>query len=274
MLPCYRTFLALILLLLLEACGSAPFPQQLPERQVQADAADRQARRVLREGDLQSARVLFEQSLRMQRSLDNLPGIASATVNLAVVYHRLKDDKLAVRLLDGIIEEKMIPYPPDLQSVAAFRKAVILVDSGDREAALAVDIAAKLCSGSCQEVAGISNLRARLALAGKDYAAAEKYARSAADAVGANREELANARRNAARAEAAQGKFGPALDDYLAALQLDKQLGLPPRIAADLGGAAEVLDKLGRKEESAAYARRATAVMSAISDSVDAAPVR
>lgn len=260
-------------LTVLAACGSAPVPPRPPAVLEQANTADRQARRALHDGELLSARALFERSLRLQRSLDNLPGIAAATVNLAAVYHRLNDDKRALHLLDGMLEDNMSSYPADLRSAAAFRKAVILVDHGDKEAGHAVDAAAALCAGSCDLAAGISNLRARLALAGKDYPAAEKYARAAADAAGNKQEELANARRNAAQAEAAQKKFKPALEDYLAALKLDKVLGLPPRIAADLGGVAAALDKLGRKDEAAAYAHRAAAVLSALSGD-DAAPAR
>jgi hypothetical protein len=50
------------------------------------------------------------------------------------------------------------------------------------------------------------------------------------------------------------------LTHYLAALELDKELGMSVRIVMDLQGVAWVMDKLGRKPEAEAYARRAAAV--------------
>jgi len=255
--------LLILPLVLLSACGSAR-PPRLPLALEQAATADRQAKRAFRDGDLAVARNLFEQSLRLQQSQDNLPGVATAAVNLAVVYHGMKNDDMAMRLLDGILADKLTPYPAELRTAAAFRKAVIMVDGGNKEAAAAIEAATLLCGKSCEFTAGIHNLRARLALSQKDYAAAVNFSRDAADAAGGNKEELANARRYSAAAEAALGQHGLALEQYLAALELDKHMGIGPRIASDLDGAARALTQLGRKDEAASYARRAAAAHDAI----------
>jgi tetratricopeptide (TPR) repeat protein len=258
-----RILLLSLPLLLLFACdGTAP--PKPPAAVERASSADREARRALRDGDLPVARNLFEQSLRLQLSLDNLPGVATAAINLASVYHRMNNDEMALRLLNSILQDKLVPYPAELRTMAAFRKAVILVDSDSKDAPAAVEAAAQLCAKSCEFTAGLHNLRARLALAGKDYAAAAGYAKSAADTSGDSKEELANARRNAAAAEYALGQPAPALEHYLAALDLDKQLGLPRRIAEDLGGVSRALEKLGRKDEADSYARRAAAAQDAL----------
>jgi tetratricopeptide (TPR) repeat protein len=258
-----RTLYLCLPLALLAACSGAA-PPRPPAVLESANAADQQARRAWREGDLPVARNLFEQSLRLQRSLDNLPGIAGAAINLASVYHAMNNDDMALNLLDGILADKLVPYPADLRAVAAFRKAVILVDGKSGDAPAAVEAAAQLCGGSCEFKAGLHNLRARMALDGKDYAAAASQAKQAADAAGDNKEELANARRHSAAANAAQGLPAPALEHYLAALELDKQLGAPRRIAEDLQGASTALEKLGRKDEAASYARRAAAAHDAV----------
>ncbi len=249
--------------LLLSACSS-PAPPKPPAAVERAASADREAKRALRDGDLPVARNLFEQSLRLEQSLDNLPGVATAAINLAAVYHKMNNDEAALGLLNGILQDTLVPYPAELRAVAAFRKAVILVDGGSKDAPAAVEAAAQLCATSCPFTPGVYNLRARLALAGKDYAAAASFAKSAADASGDSKEELANARRNQATAEYALGQPGPALEHYLAALNMDKQLGLPRRIAEDLGGVSRALEKLGRKEEAASYARRAAAAQDAL----------
>lgn len=259
----YRALLLFIPLLVLSACGSSA-PPKPPAAVERASSADREAKRALRDGDLAVARNLFEQSLRSQQSLDNLPGVATAGINLASVHHMMNNDEAALRLLDGIVQDKQTPYPAELRALAAFRKAVILVDGGGNDASVAVEAAAQLCAKSCAFNAGLYNLRARMAFAGKDYAAAAGFARSAADAAGDNMEELANARRNAAAAEYALEQPAQALEHYLAALDMDKQMGLPRRIAEDLAGASRALEKLGRKDEAASYARRAAAAQNAI----------
>lgn len=246
----------------LAACSSAP-PPRPPAALERARTVDREARRALRDGDLNLASKLFEQSLRLEQSLDNLPGVATATLNLAAVYHRTKNDDKALRLLDGMLADKNTAYPDDLRAAAAFRKAVILVDGGSPGAAAAVEAAARACAKSCEFGAGLDNLRARLALGGGQYASALDFARKAGDAAGDDKEELANAMRNAAIAGTALGQNASALKHYLAALELDKQLGLSQRIAEDLDGAASVLKALGREDEAAAYARRAAAAREA-----------
>jgi len=253
---------------LLAACGSAP-PPRLPVTLERANTAEREARRALRDGDWPAARNLFEQSLRLHQSVDNLPGVAASAISLATVYHRMKNDDMALRLLDGLLKDKIAPYPAELRATAAFSKAVIMVDGAHKEAAQAVEFAAQNCGGSCGFAAGLDNLRARLALAGKDWAAAEGFAKAAADAAGENREELANARRNSAAADAALARHRAALEHYLSALELDKQLGLGARVAEDLDGAAGALKQLGRKEEAASYARRAAAAHDAFAVKAD-----
>lgn len=252
-----RALLLSLPLLLLSACGGTapPKPPAVVER---ASNADREAKRALRDGDLMVARNLFEQSLRLQQSLDNLPGVATASINLASVQHKMNNDEAALRLLDGVMEPGT-PYPADLRAAAAFRKAVILVDGASKSAPAAVEAAEQRCGKSCEFTPGLYNLRARMALAAKDYAPAAGFAKSAADAAGDNKEELANARRNAAAAAHALEQPGQALEHYLAALELDKQLALPRRIAEDLEGVSRALEKLGRKDEAASYARRAAA---------------
>jgi len=248
----------LLLLLSLAACSSTP-PPRLPAVKEHADITDKQARRALRSGNLHLARALYERSLRLNQSLDDLAGVAAATIDLASVYHGLQKDEEALRLLDGLLGEKHTPYPEDMLGLAAFRKAVILVGSDSKEAPAAVAAAEQMCDRSCASMAGLLNLKARMALKHKDYAAAAALANDAAGNAGDNRRELTNARRHMAAAEMGLGHTEQALSHFRQALEMDKQLGLPKRIAIDLDGVASALEKLGQKEEAAAYARRAKA---------------
>lgn len=246
------------------ACSSPP-PPRPPAPLEQMNAVDKAASRAARDGDWPAARTLFEQSRRLHQAQDDVAGSAMATINLASVYHHLGKNDTALQLLDGIVSDTTLPYPVQLRSVAAFRKAVILADGGQWNAsAAAVDDAVQNCPKPCELTAGISNLRARLALAKNDYASALPLAKAAADAAGGDKSELANARRYAGDSELGLQHHEPALEHYLAALELDKQLGLSERIAEDLDGAAKALARLGRREEAESYARRAVAVHAAL----------
>ncbi len=255
----HKGLLCLLALAGLAACSSPP-PPRPPAALEQMAASDKAAWRAARDGDWAAARSLFEQARRLHQAQDDVAGVATATINLSTAQHHLGNDEEALRLLNIVLADAAMPYPAPLRANAAFRKAVIMADRGqEREANAALDASQQLC-GSCQLAAGISNLRARLALAKGDYAAALKLAKSAADAAGGEKEELANARRHSAFAEAALGQNEEALAHYQAALELDKQMGISARIAEDLEGAAKALERLGRRNEAASYAHRAAAV--------------
>ncbi len=268
-----RACFYLLLAGMVASCSSPP-PPRPPAPLEQMNAVDKAASRAARDGDWLAARTLFEQSRRLHQAQDDVAGSAAATISLASVYHRLGKNDTALQLLDGIVSDTSLPYPAQLRSVAAFRKSVILADDGQQSAAAAaLEDAVQNCSRSCELMAGIANLRARLALAKKDYASALAMAKEAADAAAGDKSELANARRYAGDAEIGLQHNERALENYLAALELDKQLGLSGRIAEDLDGAAKALDRLGRKQEAETYARRAAAVHAVLPKSnTDPAP--
>ena len=80
---------------MLAACGSAPVtrPPQVIE---QALAADKDARRALRSGDLLRAKSDFAKALALQQSQDDAAGAATSLINLATVNHQLHDDQAAL----------------------------------------------------------------------------------------------------------------------------------------------------------------------------------
>lgn len=252
--------LAVLLLLLLAACGSAP-PRQ-PAAIEQAGKTDQAAHRAMRDGDLLRARELFRQSMLMQQALDNHPARVQAAINLASVSHKLGDDAGALAVLDAILNESVLQYPADLRAAAALRKAIILADGG-KPADAAWQQAQQECGQQCPYRAGIANLGARLVLARGDHATALTLAQQALG-FGPGQDEQANGLRLSAAAEAGLGQYDRALLHYQAALELDTALGLSGRIAQDLHGLAAVTEKLGRSAEAAVYARRAVAVDEAV----------
>ena len=251
--------------LLLVACST---PQSVPPLAVeQARQAELEAHRAMRNGDLSRARELFTQALLLQRSQDNLSGEAMETINLATVLHKLGDDQAAINELDQILGQGAIAYPPEWRATAAFRKAVILADGSESKQTGAIESALQRveseCDKPCIYTSGISNLRARLALQKGDNSTALQLTKATLELSGAGKEEIANARRIAAAAEMAEGHFESALAHDNAALAIDKELGIPSRIALDLNGAAKALELLGRKTESVDYGHRASMVIEA-----------
>ncbi len=253
--------MAVIVLLTVTACGTAPL--QRPAAVEKAKKADLEAHRALRDGDLSRASELFNLSMQLQLSLDNHAASAMAAINLAAVSHKLGEDSTALVLLEKILADKSAQVPTDMRAAAAFRKAVILTNTGNAsDAEAALQQATQECNKQCSFVPGINNLRARQALAKGDFTSALSSA-SAVIASGADKDELANARRMAAVCESALGNQAIALVHFQAALELDKALALSARIAKDLQGIAGVLLKLGRKDEADVYTRRAESVIAA-----------
>jgi tetratricopeptide (TPR) repeat protein len=253
-------FLLLLLPGILAACGSAPVPR-LPLAIEQAKAADKDARKALRDGELLRAQHDFAQALELQQSLDDTAGAATTLTNLATVTHQLNDDESALTWLNKLLLEKERIYPPEAQLTAAFRKAVILTNLARlKEAESALQFAEKLCEKKCALNFGIDALRARLLLLNGDAEGALALAQAVSKEGNAGKEEQANAMRVVAAAEEKLARSESALQHFQAALEMDKALGLSTRIGEDLNGMARVSTQLGRDQEAAEYSRRAVLV--------------
>jgi len=249
-----------MLLGILTACGSAPAPRP-PQTLEQAQAADKEARRALRSGELLRAQNDFAKALALQQSLDDTAGAATTLINLATVAHQLHDDKAALTWLDKILLEKGVIYPPESCLTAAFRKAVILTNLARLgEADSALQLSEKQCGKKCTLHFGIDVLRARLSLLKGDAEGALALAQAVSTEAEAGKEEQANALRVVAAAEEKLARNESALQHYQSALEMDKLSGLSTRIGEDLIGMARVSTRLGRNQEAAVYARRAALV--------------
>jgi tetratricopeptide (TPR) repeat protein len=252
--------LLLILTVMLAACGSTPAPL-LPQAMEQAQDANKDARRALKNGELARAQNDFARALALQQSLDDTDAAATTLINLATVTHQLHDDEAALAWLDRIVLEKPQIYPPESRMTAAFRKAVILANLGRLSGAdSALRSSEDLCMKKCALRSGLDNLRARLSLLNGDTEGALALAQTVSKENEAGQEEQANALRIAAAAEEKLERRTSALQHYQAALEMDKSLGLSERIGEDLNGMARISALLGRDQEAALFARRAALV--------------
>jgi tetratricopeptide (TPR) repeat protein len=250
----------LLLIASLTACGGTPAPR-LPQALEQVQAADKDARRALKGGELSRAQHGFAKTLLLQQALDDTAGAATTMINLATVAHQLHDDEGALVWLDKILLEKTLVYPADAMMAASFRKAVILTNLARLpEAELAFQQADKRCEKKCQLHSGIAGLHARLLLLQGDAQGALILAQALSKEADAPKEEQANALRVVAAAEEQLTRLPEALQHYQSALEMDKALGLGARIGEDLLALARVAKKLGREQEASAYSRRAALV--------------
>lgn len=251
-------------LLLFAGCGGT-VPDKPPAVIEQAATLDKRAHAAVREQHLALARDLYGRLLRLQQSIEDLPGIATTTINLASVEHRQGDDATAIRLLEAVLGDAGNLFPAEIKAEAAFRRGVIAIGAQDRQAAaVALERARRLCASPCPLAAGLLNLEGRLALAGGDPHRALSLAQQAEAEAGEDREEIGHALRLAAQAQAASGHLEEALEGYRVVLQEDKDLADARLIADDLDTIAGFLSRLGREEEAAGFRQRAATVRAAL----------
>ena len=259
------TKIILVLLIgMLSACGSTPASRS-PQALEQAQSADKDARRALRNGELLRARRDFAKTLLLQQSLDDTDSAATTIINLATVTHQLHEDEAALVWLDKILLEKKFKYPVESTIAASFRKAVILTNLARlSEAETAFEQAELLCEKKCSLHFSIEGLRARLSLLKGDTQGALVLAQAVSKENDAGKEEQANALRVVASAEEKLARYADALQHYQLTLEMDKALGLSARIGEDLSGMARVAKQLGHEQEANVYSRRAELVNEAL----------
>ena len=245
----------------LAACGSAPLAQSDVEvrRERLVELNDR-AQRAAGRGELRRASVLYREALRVAESFEDFRSIGVNALNLAAVYQALDEPEPAHRALDRVLAAPA-RFDAAVIAEAAGRKSSLALQAGDLGVAEQwLGRAEKECRlPQCRIQSALLNLRAQLALerdgAGEARGLAAK-ALAASRAEG-NREEEANALRIDGRAASRQGDPSQAVALLTRALEIDKQLTLPRKIALDLLALAEIELARGMRDLARDYAQRA-----------------
>jgi tetratricopeptide (TPR) repeat protein len=269
--PRLRVFLfsAAVSLLLSSCFGGSPDLPVLTEQQAAAVQWNNQGHAAFKDGDYAQALAAYRKALEINRSTEDVDGIAMELVNISTVYDRLGDRTSSLNALDQILVPSGIPITPTRKAEAAYRKAVYFLEDGDDAQASAwSDKALVLCQNTGCPVEGrLFNLKARMAL-GKNPAAAITHAhhalvlnRSTGDKI-----EEANSLRLIADASLQSKDFATAQQFFDDALRLDKEAGSAAKIALDLMGLGRSLARQGRSVEAQEYFRRAYSVFESIND--------
>lgn len=254
----------LALLVVLAGCASQPDTRSLRHKQAMEWAA--QGERAYLGGNLARSEQYYEKALQSNIGIENADGIAANLLSLAQLHIERGEYERAEAKLQLVLANKDGLFASGAQADAAARRAqlALLGKQPDKAAGFAQQAQA-LCQ-ACASQAAIFNLRAQAAFAlGQAQAAADLADQAAAAADKAQQfVELANAKRllGAIRLHLkAAAEAVPPLDN---ALVLDKQLGLPRKIAEDLRLLADAHDMLGRRAEAEAYRSRERAIRLAL----------
>lgn len=251
----------MLLALLVVGCGGVA-PPRPSETQEAALAWNERGRAAYARGDYAGALANYREALALNRAVEDVEGIARELVNLAIVHRRLGERDKANAALDEILAPGGIPFTAAQRAEATYQLALYAAEDGDiTRARVLSGQAVTLCTG-CAAEGAIGNFLAGLKLAAGDIAGAREQARRALEhnRRQGDKTEEANSQRLLADAALRLKDFVSAAAGYQEALTLDKALGHPHKIAADLLGLGEVALAQGRNRDAADYFQRTRAV--------------
>ena len=269
--------LVALVALLVAGCSSPPARTTNTAHEA-ALALNQRAARALQRGDKLQALALYEQALTVADSVEDFDTGGATLLNLAAVHARLGQTAQAHQRVDRILRSRS-RYAGALQAQAAARKALLYLDAPDLAAALQwTDKAEAGCAAPCALAATLTDVRAHVALERGDAAAAAALAvRASAQAESAQQSaEQANAQRLLGRAQMRLGDHVAAAAALQRALDIDRALGLPERIALDLLHAGDNEQRRGQKPAARDFFERALQVGQAagLARQVEAAQAR
>jgi tetratricopeptide (TPR) repeat protein len=260
---------------LLAACGHDPAPRS--ETVENAIEWNRRAERAFRAGDPATARDYYVHALELYRSIEHSEGVATEIVNIATVELALGETDAAKTSLDALLGNPGLGIAPAQRAEAAYRRAWIALREGSlRGTDDWLARAEEDCRSECAAQGRLLNLRAQLALATGNARAAAVHADAAAAYHRRVRDpvEEANALYLLGDARAALGELTGAIESYRAALELDKNAGVPRKIARDLMRIGRTFARQGDARHAVEHLRRALTVYESIGDAAGAQEAR
>ncbi len=272
-----QRFLAALALLLVAGCAGQPAKSSTAARQEAALEANRKGETYVRHGELENAARSYSEALRLSQSLEDPEGIAANAINLSIVRQRQGRFSEARAALAAVLEQPNLRFSEARMTEASLRHALLDLDQNRFDAAGEwLTRAAKHCSARCALSAAIHNVSAQLALQAGRVEEAVSAARAAHEASRASgeRAEQANALRLLGIAALRGGDFAAARPHLEQALEIDREIGAPRKIALDLLALGRAAGLAGEREAARGYYARALAVSEADRDSIGAAEAR
>jgi len=269
--------LALLALAVLTGCSSAPPKNSIAARQEAALEANRRGETYVRHGELDNAARSYREALRLSQSLEDADGIAANAINLSIVRQRQGRFNDARAALAAVIDQPNLRFSDTRKTQAALRHALLDLDQNRfAEAGEWLTRAAKHCGTRCALSAAIHNVSAQLALQAGRVEEAVISARAAQEASRSSgeRAEQANALRLLGIAALRARDFAAARPQLEQALEIDREIGAPRKIALDLLALGRAAALAGERDAARGYYARALAVSEADRDTIGAAEAR
>ena len=236
--------------LLLAACGSAPKVSE-PALRKQAQETERDGARRYARGDYAGAARHFAVASQLQQSLDDPAAAARNQLHQARAELAASQAETALNRAKNITHAELALDALLLQAQAnlALGKPAVAQEN--------LTAAAASCVANCPQSASLNLLQARVALTDKRAADALRHAEAALKLLQGKDEaaETGNAWRLIATARLAVDDAAGALPAAQAALDIDRQLALPEKIARDWLLIGDIRKKLGAGGTAAAYHR-------------------
>ena len=263
-----RAKILFIAALILAGCASAPnsanSPADPPRLKAALEAESDGAKRYSR-GDYAVAVRRFDESARIYASIDDAPGTARNRLHLARAQLALGHAETALMVL--ALAESSTDGGSTLEIRLLQAQANLAL--GRLTAAQAnLATAATACPANCPQLASLHLLQARAALADKHAQDALVHAEAALKLL-QDRDEAAetgNAWRLIAGARLAGSDAIGALPAARAALEIDRRLALPEKIARDWLLIGDIQRKIGAGEATALQGGRAKDALRAVAD--------
>src|SRR6185503_17860936 len=256
-------------LAVLSGCGSAPpAANNASLAQSRLAQAETRAAAQVKSGDYAAAARQYAEAVRIALTLENAEAIAANAINQSVVLQWLGRDADARAALAPVLDNTRIAFSERRKIQAELRRAILELATGNTGAAAVwAGQAENRCAQSrCEYAATLANVRAQVELDRGNAAEAARLAQSVAGSGGAPRAEIANALRTLGRAQQAQGQPAAALQPLRQALDIDRELGDPRKILADLSELARAAQGAGDAAAAGEYKERAQAVSRAMNE--------
>jgi tetratricopeptide (TPR) repeat protein len=263
--------IALTFVFALSGCGTSVV--QASEQQELATKANHRGEMAFQRGEYASAQASFEEALRIDQSIENIPGIAVNRLNLARTAMTKGDRNQAQQHLDALLKAPLVSYPVASLADASAMQAALCLSNGDTAAALThIEKGQAWCAGSCNAMSSLLLLRAQIAMRASRPDEAIEHASNALRRLDNTKqaEEKANALRIIGEAQLEKKDPAGALARFEQALALDRDAGVPYKISLDLMYLGLASKSANRREDANVYFRRAAAVRLAAGDKLGA----
>ena len=231
-----RVVLALCAALFIAACASSsPTKEDNASSNALTQAAqniERRASQAFAKSEFDSAAAGYESAALVYETLALPEPQARARLSQARALADAGRAPMALEIITALLQSPA-GLSPEVLTTAHGRAAALTLDSDLPRAQTHLQNAVRICANTCAQRSALGVLRARTELASSNPAAAALSA-SAAFTAAQNNNDRANALRARAQANAALGQHAQVLVDAQQALALHQDLGLAPRVLADL----------------------------------------